>query len=120
MEGGGSHWPGRTGRLYKTDGSLTFIGRRDAQVKIRGQRVELGEVSYRVQEILPEIIRAIAEVVTPRGSGSSPQLAVFLEVGDRHDPVHQTAAVASIFPITPGVGAKLAEHLPSYIVLSLA
>ena len=45
-------WPGRRGRLYKTgdlvrhnpDGSLSFIGRKDSQVKIQGQRVELGDI----------------------------------------------------------------------------
>ena len=49
---GGPGRPGRQGRLYKTgdlvrysaDGSLEFIGRKDAQVKINGQRVELGEI----------------------------------------------------------------------------
>ncbi|CAG8126482.1 unnamed protein product [Penicillium olsonii] len=44
----------RSQRLYKTgdlvkyapDGSILFIGRKDTQVKIRGQRVELGEIEY--------------------------------------------------------------------------
>ncbi|KAF9890566.1 hypothetical protein FE257_005697 [Aspergillus nanangensis] len=44
----------RCDRLYKTgdlvkyaaDGSILFIGRKDTQVKIRGQRVELGEIEY--------------------------------------------------------------------------
>ena len=82
--------PGRHGRLYKTgdlvryneDGSLTFIGRKDAQVKIRGQRVELGEVEHRVQECMPEARQVVAEVIVPQGENSSPALAAFLQMND--------------------------------------
>ncbi|KAG9387082.1 EntF Non-ribosomal peptide synthetase module protein [Pyrenophora tritici-repentis] len=49
LEGSGEH-VGRHGRLYKTgdlvhydaDGNLVYVGRKDVQVKVRGQRVELG------------------------------------------------------------------------------
>ena len=49
---------GRNGRLYKTgdlvfyneDGSLTFVGRKDAQVKIHGQRVELGDIENHIAQ----------------------------------------------------------------------
>ena len=38
----------RTGDLvrYECDGTITFVGRKDSQVKVNGQRLELGEVEH--------------------------------------------------------------------------
>jgi len=50
----------RTGDLgrYRTDGTLEFLGRRDTQVKVRGVRVELGEIES-LLVALPEIQAAV-------------------------------------------------------------
>ncbi|KAL3707268.1 hypothetical protein TMatcc_005245 [Talaromyces marneffei ATCC 18224] len=62
---------GTRGRLYRTgdlvryteDGMIDIVGRRDMQVKIRGQRVELGELSAHLQRIMSPTIQWIPEVV---------------------------------------------------------
>ncbi|KAF4509152.1 hypothetical protein G6O67_005445 [Ophiocordyceps sinensis] len=109
---------GRHGRLYKTgdlvryheDGSLGFVGRKDAQVKIRGQRVELGEVEHWVQH-LTDAKHVVAEVVMPRGEGSSPALAAFLQMRDEPD-----APDLGILTLPVDVEDRLTGHLPSYMM----
>lgn len=63
--------PGRCSRLYKTGdlvqyepisfGTIEFVGRKDQQVKLRGQRIELAEVEHHVQACLPTGITVAAE-----------------------------------------------------------
>ncbi|KAJ6125083.1 hypothetical protein N7471_012400 [Penicillium samsonianum] len=48
---------------YNRDGSISFIGRADTQIKINGQRVEVGEVEYHVGQCLPEGVNAVVEAV---------------------------------------------------------
>jgi amino acid adenylation domain-containing protein len=51
----------RTGDLarYTADGTIEFLGRRDAQIKIRGYRVELGEIEHAAEQF-PEVRAAVA------------------------------------------------------------
>ncbi|KGO62069.1 protein of unknown function DUF4009 [Penicillium expansum] len=114
-------------RLYKTgdlvrydaDGSLLFIGRKDTQVKIRGQRVELGEVEHHVRQGLAGNAgpQAVAEVVTPLGS-DVPMLVAFIAIGEEanESPDHVRAALAKL---TQGVEDWLMEHVPRYMVPSV-
>ena len=83
---GSSTRPGRHGRVYKTgdlvyynpDGTCEIVGRKDTQVKIRGQRVELGDVESSLRRVFPKADAIAAELVTPTGTDGPPQLAAFL------------------------------------------
>ena len=91
VKGQGAH-PGRRGRFYKTgdlfrydsdmSGDYIFIGRKDAQVKLRGQRVELVEIEHRLHGLLPRGVKLAAEVIKP--VGGQPTLVTFI-VDDSSD-----------------------------------
>ncbi|MGI5403452.1 non-ribosomal peptide synthetase [Streptomyces sp. CA-135486] len=74
--------PHRTGRMYRTgdlallteDGTLQFLGRRDSQVKLRGHRIELGELET-ASEKLPMVKAAAAAV---HGTGEQAALCLFV------------------------------------------
>lgn len=80
-------WSDATGdRLYKTgdlvrhrfDGAVEFLGRLDHQIKIRGQRVELGEIEARITDH-PSIREVV--VVASGSSAATTQLVAYV-VGD--------------------------------------
>ena len=81
-------------KMYRTgdkvrlmaDGSLDFLGRDDDQTKIRGQRVELGEVSETVRSAVTKALPVqkveVASLITKHASLARPQLASFVAVHD--------------------------------------
>ncbi|GAM43876.1 hypothetical protein TCE0_060f19046 [Talaromyces pinophilus] len=85
---GHENYAGRPGRLYKTgdlgkydpdgSGGIVFAGRKDTQVKLRGQRVELGEIESQLKAKLPTETNIIAEVIVPQGTGSQATLVAFV------------------------------------------
>ncbi|KAE8822002.1 hypothetical protein PTNB85_10576 [Pyrenophora teres f. teres] len=78
-------YAGRHGRLYKTgdlvqyndDGNLICLGRKDSQVKLRGQRIELGEIEHHLRECLPEATQMAVEVILPSEESKHATLAAF-------------------------------------------
>ncbi|KAE8822096.1 hypothetical protein PTNB85_10526 [Pyrenophora teres f. teres] len=122
-------YAGRRGRLYKTgdlvryddEGNLVCLGRKDSQVKVRGQRVELGEIEHHIQGCMPEANQIAVEVILLEGEKSNTILAAFLQLDvktGRAFPTNKAAETGSlaqvIFPVE--AGKKLAERLPSYMV----
>jgi aryl carrier-like protein len=62
----------RTGDLarYTPDGTIEYVGRRDTQVKIRGQRVELDEIDAAMQRALPIDCVVSANAISRNGHNS--------------------------------------------------
>ncbi|MGK8522551.1 amino acid adenylation domain-containing protein [Nocardia asteroides] len=76
FEENGIRWY-RTGDLgrYRSDGILEFLGRADRQIKIRGHRVELGEIEQAITAH-PAVRRAFALAV---GQRTQARLVAFVE-----------------------------------------
>lgn len=121
---GGPNWPGRNGRLYKSgdlvkyspDGTLIFVGRKDTQVKIRGQRVELAEIEHYVRcELRGSADSDIAaEVVTPQGSNTS-MLVVFVSLTQTTKAARDDF-LESLHRKTETMQNQLAKQLPAYMI----
>jgi amino acid adenylation domain-containing protein len=107
----------RTGDLvrYRTDGTLEFLGRMDFQVKIRGLRVELGEIEEALRqhpavheavvmarEDTPEDKRLVAYVVlAEKLVGTTAELRDFLKVKLPDYMVPAAWVVLPVLPLTP-------------------
>ncbi|KAL8877067.1 MAG: hypothetical protein Q9198_004846 [Flavoplaca austrocitrina] len=117
---------GRTRRFYKTgdvvrygaDGSLVLEGRKDTQVKIRGQRVELGEVEYQLGKLFPNA-SGVAVVYSRRDETS--ELIAMVSCGGIWDTTAERngllpqLADASISTL-PDIKARLGKTLPRHMV----
>jgi len=93
----------RTGDLvrWRADGALDFLGRRDGQVKIRGMRVELGEVEAALQ--------------AHPGVKEATVIAVDEPTGDRAL-IAYVVGEAGEAPQAPALRAYLKERLPSAFI----
>ena len=122
--------PGRPRRIYKTgdlvrqnsDGSFDFVGRKDLQFKIRGQRVELGEVEHSLS-MYPGIAMSMAAY--PQSGPYSKSLVGVLQL--RHETLRLSTPSAPIcllsrqqLEATQFIKANLSlymeSRLPKYMV----
>ncbi|KAL4995961.1 hypothetical protein BDV10DRAFT_187567 [Aspergillus recurvatus] len=126
----------RSGDLVRQnkDGSLVHMGRRDTQVKIRGQRVEIGEIEYWIMQRLKDV-RRVAVLVVERGQGKEQKSLVaaiefkednkFFKHSDDTYPAaaaEESAALPQLLPLTESLSEALhqlrndlLQHLPPYM-----
>jgi amino acid adenylation domain-containing protein len=72
----------------RNDGQLVFLGRRDSQVKIRGHRVELGEIKAALESVAGV---ARSEVLIDREEGQPPSVVAFVQRDDAGAPTAETS-----------------------------
>ena len=124
--------PARGSRLYKTgdlvqynsmDGSINFVGRKDTQIKIRGQRVELGEVEHHLRACLATSVDVAAETVTLSYEEGRTALVAFICLkdapGEEVRILESTSTVAQkIFLLANGLEGRLRSVVPSSLIPS--
>jgi amino acid adenylation domain-containing protein len=109
----------RTGDLarWNSEGQLEYVGRGDAQVKVRGFRVEPGEVEAALTAH-PEVAQAVVIARDGRGSGTSKRLVAYVV------PVTATAAGDDVTidehsgPAAKDLHDFVLDRLPEYMVPS--
>ncbi|WP_409055756.1 amino acid adenylation domain-containing protein [Streptomyces sp. SYP-A7185] len=101
----------RTGDLVRRTGTgdLVYAGRADAQVKVRGFRVELGEVEAALAGH-PAVDRAVV-ILQPDGRGERRLVGYVVGTGTRSGP-----GAAPRTPDGPSVRDYAAKALPDYMV----
>ena len=93
----------RTGDLakFRQDGQIQLMGRADQQIKLRGHRMEPGEIEAAIEQH-PEVRQA---VVTLQGAGASSRLIAHIKLSQREiDPAD--------------LRSWLRERLPEYMIPS--
>ena len=97
-------------RIYKTgdlarylpDGNIEYLGRIDTQVKIRGNRVEPGEIEVLINEL--EAIRQAVVIAREDVPGQKRLVAYLIASGENND--------------TLSIKTHLEQHLPDYMLPS--
>ncbi|WP_431194211.1 AMP-binding enzyme, partial [Pseudomonas viridiflava] len=88
---------------YRADGNIEFIGRNDTQTKLRGLRLELGEIEARLLEHSAVREASVIDIDGPTGK----QLVAYLVPNDSDQ---------GSGGLREALKSQLKSHLPDYMV----
>ncbi|TVY92033.1 Nonribosomal peptide synthetase [Lachnellula willkommii] len=106
----------RTGDLaqYDCQGVIKILGRKDTRVKLRGQRIELGEVESQIQKHLAPDCWVAVEVINSKDSGDAMLVGL-----TGHSKSPDSSITTTDWPsIISKLLESMTQELPSYMVPS--
>ncbi|TDZ53020.1 Nonribosomal peptide synthase chyA [Colletotrichum trifolii] len=134
---GEAHQGGKFGRVYKTgdlvrqreDGTLLFLGRKDDQIKLHGQRLEVEEVEQAITSLCSSIRKVAVDCIkmTENGGGKRAFLVAFVAPQEFEDwgQVGQEGGLKVIqdpndnfYTTIESLYTSLQDTLPSYMLPS--
>lgn len=92
------HWYKTGDRVHVNDGSLVFLGRTDDQIKLRGHRIEPGEIEASLRRHTS--VHDVAVLALPATDGELELIAAY--TGDRTPP--------------SSLATKIHPHLPAHMI----
>ncbi|KAA8900647.1 hypothetical protein FN846DRAFT_988776, partial [Sphaerosporella brunnea] len=109
----------KTGDLvhYNTDGTLSCVGRKDTQVKLRGQRIEVSEIEHHLCQH-PGVRNAAVESTASMPQFAEARLIALVSLDDAHGDGLLTLTESIDTTLSKAV-TKLADVLPAYMVPSI-
>lgn len=114
----------RTGDLgyYDDDGGLILVGRKDTQIKLRGLRIELGDIEHHLRQLANGADDVVVEVV--QDTGAEPILAAFISYPGadvKHDSMSLSGSPmpAALCGALHAVHRRLGVTLQAYMLPSL-
>ncbi|CAH0021010.1 unnamed protein product, partial [Clonostachys rhizophaga] len=117
----------RTGDLacFADDGTLIFMGRKDNQVKLRGQRIELGEIEHHLRRAMPSAKGVLVELVEKPISETETHSALVAFVALGPDVASndlsniEPSAIEALHKLTSSATPELSRFLPPYMIPSV-
>nr|UGT01383.1 lysergyl peptide synthetase subunit 2 [Claviceps purpurea] len=113
------------------DKSVQFVCRKSTQVKLRGQRIELGEVENHVRLAIPSATECVVELITIPDASRPPMLMAFVlsdtDASTSSITARRNATSDAVFAEPSAsfrsqiasITSKLRDALPSYMVPSV-
>lgn len=114
----------RSGDLgyYHHDGSIIFAGRKDIQVKLHGQRIELGEVETSLLLAVNGNRHCVADIIKPENGSGSAVLTAFIGIdqGDESLRFIDSDNLSEDLATLPARARRsMSKSLPRYMVPSV-